>query len=80
LSLSDLRVQAVEVRDTGRNEVRLYFSIPTILQALGFLLSLAPAAPNVHRRDVGDGDLNLCVGFDIEWLRGGSRIDFCPSF
>ena len=76
LSLSNFRVQAVKFRDTRRNEVRRRFSIPTILQALGFLLSLASAAPNVHRGDIGDGDLNLCVGFDIEWLRRGSRIDF----
>ncbi len=76
MSLSNFRVQAVEFCNTRRNEVRRRFSIPTILQALGFPLSLASAAPNVHRRNVGDGDLNLRVGFDIEWLGRGSRIDF----
>ena len=70
LRLRDLRVEAVKVRDTGGNKVRLYLPAPAILQGLRLFLRLAPAAADAHRRDVGDSDLNLGLGFDIEWFRG----------
>ena len=77
-ALRDLRVEAVQVRDAGGNEMRLYLSAPAILQGLGFLLRLAPTAANVHRCDVRDSDLNLRVGFDLQGFGGGLRLDLLP--
>ena len=58
--------------------MRFYLCPPTIFQTSGFLLRLAAAATNMHRRHVADGDLHFRPGFDIERLRGRRRLRFPP--
>src|SRR5205814_9976320 len=53
-------------------------SMPPILRLLRCLLVVTPAAPNVHSRDIGDSDLDLCVGFEVSWMPRGRRMDLLP--
>jgi hypothetical protein len=52
----------------GGNEVRYYLSNPAILQVLGLLLRFASATADADRGDIGDGDLNLSIRFDLHGL------------
>src|SRR5690242_16803099 len=56
--------------------MRLYFFRPALLQTPSSLLRLAPAATDMHCRDVAESHFDFRPGFDVEWLCGRRRLDF----
>ena len=67
---SDLRIQAIEIRDAGGSKIRLYVPGPAVFQVLGLFLRLPPTAADANCCDVPIATSTSALGFDLYWFGG----------